>query len=230
MTLKTSLKTTNYYNYSTTAGLTIEDCRHKLAQYAKDNTAVLAMFDHFADCLSTNPQFPTSDILEAVLFAAEKHKNGTRKDLAATPYIIHPIGVALSVWEEGKIQDRDTLIAALLHDTLEDTDTTKEEIAARFGSHVSDVVFELTNPPGLASEAKKEWQIQHAPSLSYEARIVKLADRLYNLRDLKTPPPAWTEQKVKEYYGWGEKLLHVLEGTNPNLENLLKDEIAKQRL
>lgn len=197
--------------------------RQHLADLTRNNLLVLARFDEFVVTTKSDPNF--SKFLEAVCFAAEKHFGQTRKDFAATPYIFHPIGVALSLWEEGLVKDPVVIIAALLHDTLEDTSATKEEIESLFGLQVSEIIGELTNPDELSSEEAKTWQVSHAPSLSNEAKLVKLADRLYNIRDLRVPPVGWSEEKVQGYYVWGQKLLDVLKGTNFQLEQLLQDEI-----
>lgn len=90
---------------------------------------------------------------------------------------------------------------------------------------MSEIVAELTNPSGLSSEEAKAWQVQHAPSLSQEAKLVKLSDRLYNVRDLRIPPVGWSEDKIQKYYEWGQKLLDALQGTHPAMEQLLQNEI-----
>jgi (p)ppGpp synthase/HD superfamily hydrolase len=208
----------------------IESCKQKLSEFSGSNTTVLQRFDHLADVLKihyleTDAKFPFSMVLDAISFAAQKHVSQVRKDEDATPYIIHPMGVALSLWEEGAVRNPTVIIAALLHDTLEDTDATKEEIAMLFGCQVSEIVAELTNPSDLSSQEAKEWQIQHAPFLSQEAKLVKLSDRLYNVRDLRTPPVGWNEDKIQNYYEWGQKLLEALQGTHPAMEQLLQNEI-----
>ncbi len=194
--------------------------------YSIQHSVVLEKFDRLAAALQKElSEDSLITLLDAVQFAAEKHEGQTRKDADATPYIVHPIGVCLSLWEEGGVHDVDTLVAALLHDTLEDTAATKEEIADRFGSRVSEIVSEVTNPGGLTSEESKAWQVAHAPTLSLEARLVKLADRLYNVRDLAHGPAGWSQEKIDGYYGWGQKLLDVLKGTNAQLEALLQETI-----
>ena len=120
------------------------------------------------------------------------------------------------------------LISALLHDTLEDTDATPEEIESLFGRRVRETVEELTNNPSMSGEENKQRQVDHAPSLSLNAQLVKLADRLYNIRDLRNPPPTWNREKVTAYLNWGYKLLRALRGTNAYLENALEEEIRLQ--
>lgn len=168
--------------------------------------------------LKEEGNFNLKGLIDAVSFASEKHEGQKRKDAAATPYIIHPLQVCRNLWEIGGIRNANILIAALLHDTLEDTDTTEDEIARRFSPRIAEIVKEITEP-------NKEKQMQHAPYLSQDARLVKLADRLANITDLSVPPPSWPEEKVKEYYGWGAKLLHALRGTNAPLEKALETQL-----
>lgn len=164
----------------------------------------------------------------AIEFSATKHEGQFRKDKNKTPYIIHPMGVSFSLFREGDIRDLDTLIAALLHDTLEDTDTSFDEIKKRFGEKVAEPVRELTNDPNLTTEENKQRQVDHAPFLSPTAKLVKLSDRLYNVRDLNVPPPSWDHEKVASYLNWGKKLLAALKGTNEKMEKALEEEIRWQ--
>ncbi|XP_067871269.1 guanosine-3',5'-bis(diphosphate) 3'-pyrophosphohydrolase MESH1 isoform X2 [Heterodontus francisci] len=148
-------------------------------------------------------------ILEAADFAAKKHKNQRRKDPEGTPYINHPL--------------------ALLHDTVEDTDTTLAEIEESFGEKVRSIVTEVTDDKSLSKEERKQQQIKHAPHCSREAKLVKLADKLYNLRDLKRCTPAgWTEKRVEEYFIWASQVVAGLRGTNQALEMSL-DALFKER-
>lgn len=214
--------------------LQIRECRINLQPLASSNPHVLKMYDEsvaewFSYYQETDNNFDLPLLLKAVIFSATKHEGQFRKDTASTPYIIHPLGVARSLWEEGQVRDENVLVAALLHDTLEDTDANAEEIESEFGNTVSYTVAEHTNDPSLSGEQNKQRQIDHAPALSLNAQLVKLADRLYNIRDLRIPPADWSEQKVENYRIWGEKLLHALKGTNPSLEHLLEKEITAQR-
>jgi len=199
---------------------TIQTARNRVAELTHQHAAVLAMFDALTSALPMD-----SPLLDAICYAAEKHQFQVRKDAEKTPYIIHPMGVALSLWEEGDVRNRDALLAALLHDTLEDTDATQEEISAKFGLRVAAIVEQLTNPADLSTDGAKAWQIEHAPTMCIEAKLIKLADRLYNIRDLRPAPAGWSAEKVAGYYQWGQKLLNVLKGTNPQLESLLQAEI-----
>ena len=112
-----------------------------------------------------------------------------------------------------------------MHDTLEDTDANCEEIERLFGSRVRETVEELTNDPSLSTLENKQRQVDHAPFLSLNGQLVKLADRLYNVRDLRNPPPSWDAAYVLQYVEWGQKLLNALRGTNEQLEKALQAEI-----
>ncbi|XP_065145264.1 guanosine-3',5'-bis(diphosphate) 3'-pyrophosphohydrolase MESH1 [Paramisgurnus dabryanus] len=166
---------------------------------------------------------PTSVLLETINFAAEKHRNQRRKDPDATPYINHPIGVARILSNEGGITDIEVLQAALLHDTVEDTDTTIDELESVFGQTVARIVQEVTDDKTLSKEERKRLQVEHAPHRSHQAKLVKLADKLYNLRDLnRCTPTGWTQQRVQEYFVWASQVIKGLRGTNAELEEKLQ--------
>ncbi|XP_049897655.1 guanosine-3',5'-bis(diphosphate) 3'-pyrophosphohydrolase MESH1 [Epinephelus moara] len=168
-------------------------------------------------------------LLETVNFAAEKHRNQRRKDPEGTPYINHPIGVARILSHEGGITDIEVLQAALLHDTVEDTDTSTVELEANFGPIVARIVQEVTDDKSLPKQERKRLQVEHAPHCSRQAKLVKLADKLYNLRDLNRCTPAgWTEERVQEYFAWACEVVKGLKGTNLALEEKL-EELFKQK-
>ncbi|CAJ0578058.1 unnamed protein product, partial [Mesorhabditis spiculigera] len=167
-------------------------------------------------------------IIKATDFAARKHRSQKRKDIKQTPYINHPIGVAQILTSEAKIYDSVTLAAAMLHDTVEDTKTTHEEILAEFGQEVHDIVKEVTDDKSLPKEERKRLQILHAPHNSHKAKLVKLADKLYNLRDIERAPPfGWDKRRCKEYFKWAKEVVSGLKGTNEALENALDDLINR---
>jgi len=166
-------------------------------------------------------------LLNAIDFAAIKHEGQYREGVLGTPYVIHPLGVVKSLWFEGGVREVSTLTAALLHDTLEDTQTTADEIEACFGYRVRSIVEELTDDSQLSSEEKKQKQVEHARHYSREARLIKLADRLYNIRDLKNLNPS-ERLACRSYLQWSLKLLNALRGTNAALEALLEAEILVQ--
>jgi hypothetical protein len=212
----------------------VEETREALGDFCGGNPEVLRGFDRVAGSWEAyadkhGNEWDMGKLLDAVEFAAEKHAGQTRKDADKTPYIIHPIGVSELLWNVGNIRSVNVLAAALLHDTLEDTDATEAEIKERFGERILYTVKEVTNDPALSGEENKQRQIEHAPALSLDAQLVKLADRLYNVRDLQVPPPGWSQAKVDAYYGWGEKLLLALRGTNEGLETALQERIDSHR-
>src|SRR6185369_12298336 len=129
-------------------------------------------------------------VIRAVEFAAEKHRDQRRKDSDASPYINHPIALANVLANEGGVFDPEVLCAALLHDTLEDTATTRAELDAAFGARIRSIVEEVTDDKSLPKAERKRLQIEHAASISREAQLVKLADKVCNLRDLAERPPA----------------------------------------
>ncbi|GIY53915.1 guanosine-3',5'-bis(diphosphate) 3'-pyrophosphohydrolase MESH1, partial [Caerostris extrusa] len=113
--------------------------------------------------------------------------------------------------------------AALLHDTVEDTDTTFEEIEKVFSPTVRSIVEEVTDDKTLPSATRKQLQIEHASKISQEAKLVKLADKLYNLRDLlRSTPKGWNEERVQNYFVWASKVVSQLRGTNKALEKELR--------
>ncbi|XP_034945192.1 guanosine-3',5'-bis(diphosphate) 3'-pyrophosphohydrolase MESH1 isoform X1 [Chelonus insularis] len=160
-----------------------------------------------------------SVIIKSINFAALKHKDQRRHDLEATPYINHPIGVANILIQEGEIYDPVVIVAAILHDTVEDTETTIEEIENEFGSEVKQVVLEVTDDKSLPKQERKRLQIEHTPHITYEAKLVKLADKIYNLRDLlRQTPIGWTPQRVDQYFLWAKAVIDGCRGTNEKLE------------
>lgn len=167
-------------------------------------------------------------LAQAISFAAKKHKTQKRKGADGEPYINHPLEVLNLLADTGNVEDFDTLIAAVLHDTIEDTATTKEEIAEIFGDKVTKIVLELTDDKSLPKAERKILQIQHAPHISIEAKQVKLCDKISNIRDISANPPAdWTVQRRLEYIEWGEKVVAGLRGVNKNLEKHF-DELVGQ--
>lgn len=165
---------------------------------------------------------------KCVNFAAVKHRNQRRLDSDKTPYINHPIGVAQILTAEGGVTDFQVIQAAILHDTVEDTDTSFDEVEREFGYTVRRLVEEVTDDKALPKAERKRLQIEHAAGASPQAKLVKLADKIYNLRDLqRCRPEGWTEQRCREYFSWAKKVCKGLRGTNRALEDIL-DEIFKQ--
>jgi guanosine-3',5'-bis(diphosphate) 3'-pyrophosphohydrolase len=150
-------------------------------------------------------------VLQAIIFAASKHRHQRRKDKELSPYINHPLALAALLSSVGGITDVEVLQAAILHDTVEDTATTYEELAEQFGRKVADVVMEVTDDKQLEKPRRKALQIEHAPHASREAALVKLADKICNLRDVATSPPdRWTLERRQEYFEWSRQVVDAL--------------------
>jgi len=168
-------------------------------------------------------------ILKALEFAALKHRDQRRKDQAASPYINHPIGLANVLAREGGITEPVVQAAAILHDTLEDTQTTPAELQEAFGDRIADIVAEVTDDKNLLKADRKRLQIEHAAGLSREAKLVKLADKICNVRDVADHPPAkWDLTRRREYFDWAKAVVDRLRGTHPELERLFDQAYARK--
>lgn len=168
-------------------------------------------------------------LVSALAFAAHKHRNQRRKDAAASPYINHPIALADLLANEVGIDDERVLVAAILHDTLEDTETTVQELTREFGQEIADIVFEVSDDKAQSKAERKQAQIDHAPSISRRAKLVKLADKTCNLRDVANRPPAgWSTKRKQAYFDWAKAVIDGLRGTHPALEHLF-DQAYKAR-
>jgi GTP diphosphokinase / guanosine-3',5'-bis(diphosphate) 3'-diphosphatase len=158
-------------------------------------------------------------LLKALAFASRKHRDQRRKDAQASPYINHPIALADVLVNEAGVTDVDVLCAALLHDTIEDTKTTPEELEREFGHEIASIVLELTDNKMLKKGTRKRMQVAHAGGASREAKLVKLADKICNLRDVNARPPAnWDLARRREYFDWAKSVVDRLRGANPGLE------------
>jgi guanosine-3',5'-bis(diphosphate) 3'-pyrophosphohydrolase len=168
-------------------------------------------------------------ILRALSFAADKHRDQRRKDDHGSPYINHPIALARVLCDEAGVADPVVLCAALLHDTVEDTDTTADELEAAFGALVSRIVMEVTDDKGLSKAERKRLQVLHAAGASREARLVKLADKICNLRDIdRSPPVGWDLARRQGYFDWARAVVDQLRGTHPRLEALFDAAYARR--
>ncbi len=169
-------------------------------------------------------------VLQAVRFSAAKHQNQRRKDAAASPYINHPVEVAELLWRVGGVREVPVIVAALLHDTLEDTETIPEELAEAFGQTVLGLVRELTDDKRLPKEERKRLQVEHAPGKSPGAKLIKLADKICNVRDVThNPPQNWTLDRRREYLDWTVRVVAGLRGVNPPLEETYDRVLAEGR-
>ncbi|MEO8718590.1 MAG: HD domain-containing protein [Burkholderiales bacterium] len=168
-------------------------------------------------------------LVDAVAFAAYKHRRQRRKDKDASPYINHPIALARVLSVEAGLSDPLLLVAAVLHDTIEDTETTLEELKERFGRTVAAVVMEVTDDKTLPKTERKRLQIEHAAHISRRAKLVKLADKICNVRDVAdSPPHEWPLERRREYFDWSKSVVARMRGTNRKLERLF-DEAYRRR-
>jgi guanosine-3',5'-bis(diphosphate) 3'-pyrophosphohydrolase len=150
-------------------------------------------------------------VLRAAAFAADKHRHQRRKDHARTPYINHPLAVARVLAEEGGVKTPEILAAAILHDTLEDTATTRLELEREFGARIAALVSEVTDDKSLPKQRRKQLQIDHAPMKSKGAALIKIADKICNLRDLRdSPPKQWTAEHRQRYRQWASDVVTAL--------------------
>jgi guanosine-3',5'-bis(diphosphate) 3'-pyrophosphohydrolase len=170
-------------------------------------------------------------LLHALDYAARKHTGQCRKGApGTTPYINHPIDVTHLLAEVGNIRDEDVLVASILHDTVEDTDATPEELERLFGPNVRRMVEEVTDDKNLPKAERKRLQIQHAPQLSPGAALIRLADKCSNVRDIHEAPPAdWPPSRILDYLSWAEKVIAACPPVNPALEALFRERVQTAR-
>jgi len=165
----------------------------------------------------------------AAAFAARKHKTQKRKD-GVEPYINHPLETAEILVKIGDIKDEDILAAAVLHDTIEDTDTNEEEIANLFGQKVCDYVKEVTDDKSLPKEIRKRLQIEKASKLSAGAKQIKIADKISNLYAImNSPPKDWSLEEKVEYINWAKEVVDKMRGVNENLEKYFDEAYLKAK-
>lgn len=184
---------------------------------------------------SASPTVPSSRVadtglvLRAARFAAWKHRDQRRKGRGRLPYINHPLDLAHVLWFEGNVTDPTILAAALLHDTIEDTQTSLKELQGEFGDEIADIVREVTDESTLDWRSRKKLQISRARSASQAAKLVKLADKICNLRSLvASPPNGWSLERQRAYFDWSKEVVDQLRGSNTQLEQRF-DQIYKRR-
>jgi guanosine-3',5'-bis(diphosphate) 3'-pyrophosphohydrolase len=159
------------------------------------------------------------EVFRALVFAANKHRNQRRKDSERSPYINHPLDVVEILWRVGGVRDEIILVAAALHDTVEDTGTKPDEIEGLFGRTVRELVLEVSDDKSLPKDVRKQLQVENAPHKSPQAKALKLADKITNVRDIRTrPPDDWTDERRADYIQWARDVVEGLRGTNPGLE------------
>jgi GTP diphosphokinase / guanosine-3',5'-bis(diphosphate) 3'-diphosphatase len=168
-------------------------------------------------------------VIQALAFAAGKHRDQRRKDAEASPYINHPIALASVLCCEAGIVDTTAICAAILHDTIEDTNTTRRELEHHFGIEIAQIVTEVSDDTALSRTQRKQGQLDRAEHWKWRARLVELADKICNLRDVAcSPPKEWSLERRREYFDWAKAVIDRLRGTHPELERLF-DEAYRAR-
>lgn len=165
-------------------------------------------------------------MIKAIVFAAEKHKYQRRKGNNDIPYINHPLKVSQILSDCGE-EDEELLIAAILHDVIEDTDATEDEIIKEFGKGVCDLVLEVTDNKKLPHFLRKKLQIKSAPGLSVKAKKIKIADKICNIRDIVSYPLDWSIKRKLNYLKWAQKVIDGCTGVNPGLEAIFSRTLAE---
>ncbi len=167
-------------------------------------------------------------LFRALSFAAHKHAQQKRKGRSEIPYLNHCIRVADYLAQVACIDDAEILAAALLHDTIEDTDTAVEELEQEFGPMVAAMVMEVTDDKQLPKQRRKQLQVDRAPHKSYGAAQIKLADKLANVIDVvDDPPPDWSLERRIEYLDWTERVVSSLPQANPALLELYRSTLQR---
>jgi guanosine-3',5'-bis(diphosphate) 3'-pyrophosphohydrolase len=159
-------------------------------------------------------------LLDALAFSADQHRHQRRKGAAASPYINHPIEVARVLTAEGGVRDVEVLMAAVLHDTIEDTATTAADLARLFGERVATLVLEVTDDKLQSAAERKRVQVERAHALSLGAKLIRVSDKLCNVRDLlHDPPHGWSVERQRSYLDWSERVVAECRGVNAGLED-----------
>lgn len=172
-----------------------------------------------SDTAQNDPLSLYRETLAAARFAAEKHSAQRRKGNPAEPYVNHPIEVAHLLAEIPARLDPTLLIAGLLHDTVEDTNTTRAELAERFGEDVASLVMEVTDDKSLPKRVRKALQVERAPLKSARAQNLATADKISNMRSTLTSPPSdWTVQQRQDYFEWAKAVVDRFRAVDPALK------------
>jgi guanosine-3',5'-bis(diphosphate) 3'-pyrophosphohydrolase len=176
------------------------------------------------------PRDDAALLLRATAFAADRHRKQRRKDEAKTPYINHPIEVASILANVGGVEDVTVLVAALLHDTVEDTGTKPEELRTEFGRQVCGLVVALSDDKSLHKATRKRLQVEHAAHLPPAAKLIKLADKITNVGEVADrPATGWSLERRGEYLDWAERVAAGCRGVNKALEAKFDHELRRAR-
>jgi len=183
---------------------------------------------------STSQDLPL--LIAALNYAAHQHRDQRRKDEDATPYINHPISLLHILAVEAGVTDTEVLCAAVLHDVIEDCAETAadrelraNEIASLFGTEVLAIVQDVTDDKDLPKAERKQMQIDHARQLIHGAKLVKLADKTANLRDVaNNAPPDWPLERRREYFDWAKSVVDAIGPAHSGLRKLFDQACAER--
>ena len=160
-----------------------------------------------------------AQVLAAARFAADRHAQQRRKGAAGEPYINHLLEVAHLIALHTDPPDTELVVAGLLHDTVEDTGVTFTELRERFGDDVANLVMEVTDDKTLPKQRRKELQVENAPHKSRRAQVIKLADKISNLRSImETPPENWSYERKRQYFDWARQVIDGLSAPEGRLK------------
>ncbi len=210
----------------------IASSKEAMKKWARADADVIQQLGSFLQSLQTGiregdlSEEEAKEILRVVQYVAEKHQAQMRTNKKQTPYVIHLLGVADQIMRIGKCYDVSVIMASLLHDTVENTDVTYEDIKNLFGSKVASYVKEMNEDPKLSLKERKRLQIVHALSQNKAVAVIKMSDKLHNLTMLKNDPPAgWSAKKIDEYFLWAQAVVDNLPRVNEPLRQALNQTI-----
>ena len=173
---------------------------------------------------------PAQTVLKAAYTAARWHAKQRRKGSAGEPYINHLLEVAALLDEATGGNDPNLVVAALLHDAMEDQGISRAKIAEQFGEDVASLVEEVTDDKSLPQAVRKRLQVEQAPKKSPRAKILKLADKISNVTAIgDDPPPDWSVERQRQYVQWGHDVVAGLRGVSPELEEKFDKAVEKAK-
>jgi guanosine-3',5'-bis(diphosphate) 3'-pyrophosphohydrolase len=173
---------------------------------------------------------PLRMVSEAALLASRRHNGMARKGRGNEPYINHLAEVANLVSEATGGADAELVAAGWLHDTIEDTGMTREELADRFSARVAAIVAEVTDDMGLPKDERRRLQIVGAPHKSPDAKLIKIADKISNIRArIVAEPSAEERADLADYVAWAEQVVAGCRGSNAWLDRTFAETVAKAR-
>ena len=167
-------------------------------------------------------------ITRALRFAAERHSSQRRKGQAKEPYVNHLAEVSELVADATEGKDVNLIAAALLHDTIEDTETSSDELVATFNNDIAQLVADVTDDKSLPKQDRKHLQVVNSRAQNMRVKLLKLADKTSNLRSLaNSPPENWNTERKQAYIDWAIKVAAGLKGVNPWLEERFDEALRR---